>query len=1160
MPRVYDNIHEPLLTALTHTLAAAQRADFCVGYFNLRGWREIDGAIDAWDGVNKYCRVIVGMQRLPADELRVRYHTAGATSDDGIDNQTAARLKRRLAEEFREQLTIGTPTNADEAGLQRLARHLREKKVRVKLFLSHPLHAKLYLLHRDDYNSPIVGYLGSSNLTFAGLKHQGELNIDVVDYDAVQKLKAWFEDRWNDRWALDISDELAQIIEESWAREVAIPPHHIYLKMAYHLSQEARAGINEYRIPHVFGNRLLEFQRAAVKIAAHHLNKRNGVLIGDVVGLGKTLMATAVARIFQDDQEWDSLIICPKNLVKMWERYRDQYGLRAKVMSQSRVLRDLPDLRRYQLVILDESHNLRNREGKRYRTIREYIARNGSKCMLLSATPYNKTYLDLSSQLRLFIDENDALPIRPERFIREIGEAEFRANYDVALNSIGAFERSAIPDDWRDLMRLYMVRRTRSFIQQNYAQTDPADGRKFLQLEDGTRNYFPIRRPRTVKFRVRDGASDDPYARLYSDRVVDVIGRLKLPRYGLGNYITEAAGVAVNGAGNRRGRQTRIATGLQPTPDEVALLRNLARAGKRLIGFCRTNLFKRLESSGYSFVLSLERHILRNFIFIHAIENNLPLPIGTQDAGLLDTRISDEDADSLDIFDNIDDENAGEADDEEDEAPANGDGLNHSNWSEQSLRERAAATYVLYERRYRRRFKWLPAGLFRRSLADDLRTDANALLDVLRDSGEWDPARDEKLAALVALVQRAHPNDKVLVFTQFADTLNYLAAQLQARGVAHVAGVSGDSPNATELAWRFSPKSNEAPTPDPSPVYRGGEELRVLIATDVLSEGQNLQDAFVVVNFDLPWAIIRLIQRAGRVDRIGQTHDEIACYTFLPAEGVERLIRLRSRLRQRLTENAEVVGSDEAFFEDDDSAQTVVNLYNERAGILDGDSDTEVDLASYAYQIWKNATEHDAALAKAVMALAPVSLSAKTAPADGPKGVLAYIRSTEDNDTLVWLDDNGNSVTESPFAILNAAACPPYTPATERAQQHHELVTKAVALAAEQERAGGGTLGKRNSAKYKTYTRLKDFADKQRGTLFESAELARALDQMYAYPLRQSATDTLNRLLRTGVTDAQLADRVVALYEDDRLCITSDDDAEAGASREPRILCSMGLR
>ena len=218
-----------------------------------------------------------------------------------------------------------------------------------------------------------MGYLGSSNLTLAGLSRQGELNVDVVDSDACQKLENWFEDRWTDRWCIDISKELVEIIEQSWAREKLIPPYHIYIKMAYHLSNEARAGLAEFQIPRDFEGVLFEFQTAAVKIAAHHLNRRGGVLIGDVVGLGKTLMGTALARIFEDDYDLETLIICPKNLVKMWEDYRDEYRLRARVLSSSRVISELPNLRRYRLVLIDESHNLRNREGKRYSAIREYI-------------------------------------------------------------------------------------------------------------------------------------------------------------------------------------------------------------------------------------------------------------------------------------------------------------------------------------------------------------------------------------------------------------------------------------------------------------------------------------------------------------------------------------------------------------------------------------------------------------------------------------------------------------------------------------------------------------------------------------------------------------------------------------------------------------------
>ncbi len=456
----------------------------------------------------------------------------------------------------------------------------------------------------------------------------------------------------------------------------------------------------------------------------------------------------------------------------------------------------------------------------------------------------------------------------------------------------------------------------------------------------------------------------------------------------------------------------------------------------------------------------------------------------------------------------------------------------------------------------KRNFKWLRAAFFVSALIKDLRKDSLELIKILEICGEWQAERDEKLNALADLLINKHAGDKVLVFTQFADTVKYLETELSRRGVKHLVGVTGDTDDPTRLTWRFSPKSNNK-----KDRIQPEQELRALIATDVLSEGQNLQDCAVIINYDLPWAIIRLIQRAGRVDRIGQQAEDILCYSFLPAEGVERIIRLRGRVRQRLQENAEVVGTDEAFFEGDGDDQTIVDLYNERSGILDGDADAEVDLASYAYQIWKNAVDADPNLQKVIPQLPSVvysSHSHKTVE-DKPEGVLVYMRTAEGNDALAWMDKEGKSVTESQFAILKAAVCGPKTPALPRLENHHELVKAGAKLIISEERSVGGQLGRPSGARFRTYERLKKFAEELKGTLFEhmfeANLLNKVIEDIYRFPLRQTATDTLNRQLRSGISDASLAELVIALREEDRLCIVNEDEE----TREPKLICSMGL-
>jgi len=175
---------------------------------------------------------------------------------------------------------------------------------------------------------------------------------------------------------------------------------------------------------------------------------------------------------------------------------------------------------------------------------------------------------------------------------------------------------------------------------------------------------------------------------------------------------------------------------------------------------------------------------------------------------------------------------------------------------------------------------------------------------------------------------------------------------------------------------------------------------------------------------------------------------------------------------------------------------------------------------------------------------------------DRPEGALVYLRTAEGNDALAWIDAQGNSVTESQFAILKAAECAPDTQALPRAENHHDLVARGVQLIVETEKSVGGQLGRPSGARFRTYERLKRYAEQLKGTLFESADLLKAIEDIYRHPLLQSATDTLNRQLKSGVSDEDLASLVIALRQDGRLCRVEED----GATGEPQVICSLGLR
>lgn len=1113
MPTIYDNIEKDLLEGLKDALAVSQRGDFCVGYFNLRGWRLLA------DGVSKIkrqpdkpaCRLIVGMHHGGGDDVKRIY--SGNNAD--TTNKRVWQQKRHFAELLRQQLTMGMQNAPDEKGLRNLHKSLRDGTLQVQFFGAYPLHAKLYLAHRDDKLNPITAFVGSSNLTFAGLQKQGELNVDVQEKDAAQKLANWFEERWDDDWCLDITEELANILEDSWVLRKPTP-YEIYIKTAYELSREAVDDAGKLPVPEIFRSEMPDFQKQAVSLAAYRLKTLGGVMISDAVGLGKTMVASAVVKTFQENRGGGNvLVICPPNLEGMWGDYLHKYEIAGKTMSLAKADALEDEKKAYKLVVIDESHNLRNSESKRHAQVAGYLSKYpNSRVVLLTATPYNKHFSDIASQLRLFVNKSDNLNIRPEQYIAEKnGETGFRsAHSDINPSSLEAFEKSDKVDDWRELMRMYMVRRTRSHIKKHYAEYDEERKRSYMVFPQGERRfYFPERKAKRAKFAMKENDPKDQYAALYSEDIADgVIGELALPRYGLKKYLLPQYQSAPL-PGNLGG--------------EGKVIRNLTFAGERMRGFARSGLFKRLESSGHAFLLSVRKHIVRNAVYLAALDDDGgKLPIG-------------------DLFGSVDD--VVDSDDDEGLLPEEKSG--EPGEFGKLLDEGKQIYRALKSGATNEKFDWIKTSRFQSNLRDKLRDDCQMLMRVFDKVPEWKPEEDRKLKKLLDLCKNRHKDEKLLIFTQFADTADYLHKALKDNGVQRIAKVTGDTgkEDLRDTVRSFSPKSNGAEA-------AGLNELRVLITTDTLSEGQNLQDAHIIVNFDLPWAIIRLIQRAGRVDRIGQEADDILCYCFLPEDGVNKIISLRSRLQARIKQNAELVGSDEVFFEG--NTVNPEQVFNKEA-LAEKEQDDDTDLISRCHDIWRTAAKERPELEKSIPAMPNVVYSGKHARAQQKNGVLAYVKTGDNRHVLAHVGENGKVLTQSQSAILDMMACQPEEPRVKTPADHHDLV--AVAARHARHAAGiGGQLGGPRSVRRRLYDRLDFLVTRQSSALFQDVALKQTIQGISEHPLQEGAERILGGQIKEGVSVDELAANAVRMHKQKELLKPA---ATSGDAKEVSIICSVAL-
>ncbi len=758
------------------------------------------------------------------------------------------------------------------------------------------LHGKMYL---TASSSSASGVVGSSNFTKRGLggsdRPNLEINLATYDADTLAELQDWFDRLWNDeRFTEDVKQKVLQALERVGGDYA---PEEVYYKTLYELFRkdiEARlAGDAAVSATGFTGsliwNALYEFQRDGAQSVIAKLREHNGCILADSVGLGKTYTALAVIKYFELRNE-RVLVLCPRKLFENWALYPAIYGHRQNPFLEDRfgyTVLAHSDLSRvsgssgginlanfnwqnYDLVVIDESHNFRNDGGQRYRRLLDEVVKQGSKTkvLMLSATPVNTSLTDLRNQIYLMTEG------REDSFRESLGVGNIRTLMAAAQRVFKQWETAQSRGGSR-----------------NKEQLLEQLGADFLRLLDGVsisrsrrqiERFYAAEMERVGQFPKHEKPENyypqtDLNGALSYKELADRIGQFKLSVYQPSEYVTAPAR-------------------LQELADTRARRNfNQQDSERFLVGMMRTNFLKRLESSAHSLTLTLDRTIGKIDALLDKIDRY-------ESAGqLASTATTLEEADVL------------PDDDEEDEE------------------------FAVGGRRQYYRLSELDVARWR----DDLRQDRVTLDSVRQQITTIKPERDGKLLEIKQAIRDkgenptldrdGNPNRKLLVFTTFKDTANYLYGQLD--GLARELGlnmamVSGDEThtdtglnNFNAILSNFAPKARNRSAQD--------DDIDLLIATDCISEGQNLQDCDTVLNYDIHWNPVRLIQRFGRIDRIGSNSKSVRMLNYWPTDDMDVYLKLESRVQARMAIADLAASGDEDPFTEAD-AQLDLNFRDQQ--------------------------------------------------------------------------------------------------------------------------------------------------------------------------------------------------------------------------------------
>jgi superfamily II DNA or RNA helicase len=890
LPYVIDNRAHTLADVLDDLLHgdAVHALDVATAYFNVGGFDLLREGLEELVSF----RLLLGSQPSGAGELGLRRSLQRDLEEAPLDQETYRQVEA-------------------------LTRFLRRDEVLVRLYEQGFLHAKAYLCFADDAPGdrfiPVAGIVGSSNFTRAGLTTNQELNLthktvlgegeaedgeaqaavqplldrppkfladdagdalkdmnqsgspneegsskprrsldaatcraikSEVGARAILELLDWYDDRWAQ--ARDFKRDLIELLNESKFGGYEYTPYQIYLKTLYEYFKDELEG-DGLRLP---GTRsaveLTRFQEDAVRKARRILARYDGVMVADSVGLGKTWIGKKLLEDTAYHRRQKALVICPASLRDMWRGELQEAAIPAQIVSQE--LMGQADflgrprahaLRDVDVILIDESHNFRNHNTNRYENLERLVGANGGRGR--DGERKKVILLTATPINNTILDLYYQLMLFAQgdrTYFSAAGIGDLRRYFLAARRSAATDGSARLTTGQSETAALF------NLLEEVVIRRTRAYVRKAYPQAtiNGEPINWPERELETVRYNL-----EETYQGIYDD-VVAAIDALTLAPYSLEDY--KQAGVE---------------------QDVMELGREQA-----LVGIFKSRFLKRFESSVEAFRISVGRALA----FFKTFEDLL-------DQGkLLDS------SDFRHAMRYLEPE-------AEDDLPSS-DSVAAPSSQAEALDDHEAARAVLEE---------LPEldveqyDLAR--LREAVSHDVARLTEIWERVEDITPARDAKLKRIKALLTGDLRGKKVVLFAYYKDTARYLHRELKkddeflaAAGDPRIAIMDGqvDPATRTRRLMRFAPRANNRPE-----LAGGEDEIDLMISTDVLSEGQNLQDCGHLVNYDLHWNPTRMVQRAGRIDRIGSPFETLCVYNVFPERGLERLLQLVSSLQQKIT-------------------------------------------------------------------------------------------------------------------------------------------------------------------------------------------------------------------------------------------------------------------